>query len=330
MKALSAWTKAVPSTALWTNYCCWMQSSHNSFQRRETQQKELPLFPALDGGFCDKVATVETICRAGDLLGVPRQSASGSERISGHSLRATGSQGLARMGLDLWAIQLLGRWGSDKVRSYVRSAQAESAAVWATQAAKQTDLEDLLSALQAKLKTSTTDAASSSTATSQLSTTAEVRLLASTLSSTSTLDKNDIAQELQAKALRVAEAQTAPDDSFVISGKSTRGLRIWHKVTRGPPLWEMGDWSTQCGWNFARPSKGSRAKHDTQLSTGPLPDDRNILCKSCFPGERGILKASAQQRLVEQVGEVPAQLGSQPPLHAWASIRVNNQKQVGI
>ena len=43
-------------------------------------------------------------------------------RVSGHYLRVCGAQGLTRRGLDLWAVQLLGRWGSLAVQGYVRDA----------------------------------------------------------------------------------------------------------------------------------------------------------------------------------------------------------------
>ena len=56
------------------------------------------------------------------LLHVPLSTPDGSERVSGHSLRVTGAQGLARLGWDLWAIQLQGRWHSDVVKRYVREA----------------------------------------------------------------------------------------------------------------------------------------------------------------------------------------------------------------
>ena len=73
----------------------------------------LPLFPVIDGSACGKDGVVETLKAAAQALEVPLSNGDGSERISGHSLRTTGAQGLARLGLELWAIQLLGRWGSD-------------------------------------------------------------------------------------------------------------------------------------------------------------------------------------------------------------------------
>ena len=64
----------------------------------------------------------KTIAHAATSLHVPLSAPDGSERVSGHSLRVMGAQGLARLGWDLWAIQLQGRWPSDVVKHYVRDA----------------------------------------------------------------------------------------------------------------------------------------------------------------------------------------------------------------
>ena len=71
----------------------------------------LPLFPDMGGNKCSKEVMAATIERAASALQVPLSSPDGCERISGHTLRVTGAQGMAKFGLDLWAIQLLGRWG---------------------------------------------------------------------------------------------------------------------------------------------------------------------------------------------------------------------------
>ena len=61
-------------------------------------------------------------------MGLEIASADGSERITGHSLRVTGARGLATLGVDTYAIQLLGRWGSGVVLRYVKAAAVSSAA----------------------------------------------------------------------------------------------------------------------------------------------------------------------------------------------------------
>ena len=57
---------------------------------------DLPLFPSLDGQAVLKDKMVETIVEAARRLGVPLSTPDASARLSGHSLRVTGVQGLAR------------------------------------------------------------------------------------------------------------------------------------------------------------------------------------------------------------------------------------------
>ena len=87
-----------------------------------------PLFPNIHGKACSKLAMARTFVKAAEFLGVPTTTPDGSETITGHSLRVTGAQGLARIGLDLWTIQLIGRWGSDAIKRYVRLVPLERAA----------------------------------------------------------------------------------------------------------------------------------------------------------------------------------------------------------
>ena len=106
--------------------------------------EDLPVFPDAEGEVCCKSVVVETLLRAAEALHVPVSTPDGAERISGHSLRVTGAQGFAHRGLDLWAIQLLGRWGSDAVRGYVRDAQLGMAAVTASRTPHELDLPTLV------------------------------------------------------------------------------------------------------------------------------------------------------------------------------------------
>ena len=60
------------------------------------------LFPTSEGEVVPKPAMVKTIIAAAGFLKVPLEAPDGSERVSGHSLRVSGAQGLACMGWDLW------------------------------------------------------------------------------------------------------------------------------------------------------------------------------------------------------------------------------------
>ena len=97
---------------------------------------------------------MQTIVKAAELLGVPAKDGHGRERISGHTLRVTGAQGLAMAGLELWAIQLLGRWGSQSVTRYVRDAHLETVSKDASAKRArfaQLDLDDIVELVCKKL-----------------------------------------------------------------------------------------------------------------------------------------------------------------------------------
>ena len=81
---------------------------------------ELPLFPDVHGEVCTKHVMVESVCVGAMSLGVNESSPDGAERITGHSLRVTGAQGLTQLGWHLLRIQLHGRWGSNVIKRYIR------------------------------------------------------------------------------------------------------------------------------------------------------------------------------------------------------------------
>ena len=82
---------------------------------------DLPLFPTPEGGVVAKGAMVDTIVHAARQLRVP-PSPDGTERPSGHSLRATGAQGLIALGWTPESVRLQGRWASEAVDRYTRLA----------------------------------------------------------------------------------------------------------------------------------------------------------------------------------------------------------------
>ena len=82
-----------------------------------------PLFPGTGSAVIAKTAvaiTVTALATALELEIVDARTA--APRFSGHSFRATGAVFMASSGIDVWRIQLHGRWGSSTVLRYVRSA----------------------------------------------------------------------------------------------------------------------------------------------------------------------------------------------------------------
>ena len=102
----------------------WLGKVYPGRFRDPESRLELLLFPDVLGGVVEKPAMVATIVEAARLLGVTPPP-DGSERVSGHSLRNTGAQGLTRAGWSPQAVRLMGRWESEAVVRYTRLAPLE-------------------------------------------------------------------------------------------------------------------------------------------------------------------------------------------------------------
>ena len=86
---------------------------------RKSGKEDGPWFPDRFGRFCTKEGVVETIRRAVCESGGMAKDSSEVWIISGHTFRITGARTLSAWGLDPVTIQLLGRWGSMAVLSYL-------------------------------------------------------------------------------------------------------------------------------------------------------------------------------------------------------------------
>lgn len=83
---------------------------------------EAPHFPAAAGQPCTKRGMSATVLALANKLGLVVVDTTGAPRFSGHVFRVSGAIHLARCGIDVWRIQLHGRWGSEAVLRYVRLA----------------------------------------------------------------------------------------------------------------------------------------------------------------------------------------------------------------
>ena len=217
---------------------------------------DLPLFPDVQGRVVTKEAMTATIRLAAEKLGVRLEAADGSSRVSGHSLRVTGAQGLARAGVDTWAIQLLGRWGSSTVLEYVQAVPLELSAAWARSAARRMTLEERVA--QGPLPPLTREVL------------AEVPVVGD-------IDNGSALQE----AFNDERKNSQPSDdhdAFVLSEG-----RIWHRVTPGGRSGPSQAWSAVCGWKYA----GREAKNSAAL---PEALCYKNMCARCLPALRSSLK----------------------------------------
>jgi hypothetical protein len=229
---------------------------------------DLPLFPASDGSVVTKERMTETIIEAARLLGVALASADGSGRVSGHSLRATGAQGLARAGLDVWAIQLLGRWGSSSVLSYIREVPLELSASWASRAAQHQSLDDLLRARASEPQCPSGSSSSAPSSSRALALPAPPFLAPVT---------NSLQVALVEAECKAAVVKAPMARCMYISSSSGK----WHRFADTKLSGACAGWASACGWKFA----GTLASFEADL---PVDIEPSLLCARCFSEARAV------------------------------------------
>ena len=83
---------------------------------------DLPFFPSNDGLVVSKDSVVATMEELAKLLRLPVRSADGQKLWGGHTMRVSGAQHLASLGVELVVIALLARWASAIVLRYAAEA----------------------------------------------------------------------------------------------------------------------------------------------------------------------------------------------------------------
>ena len=231
---------------------------------------DFPLFPTTGGVAAEKHAVAETIAAAARLLGCPAESADGSARITGHTMRITGAQGLARAGLDPWAVQLLGRWGSATVLQYIQEVPLERSSAWARQAVGRPLSEAVASTTPGALVADLTMAPSLPSA---------------------VVKGIQVALPAALDEACATDAASQPEDCTYV--ESEKGFLHW--APPEPPEFGLQFWATACGWKFA----ASRAS-----TTKIFPDRKGykFLCAKCFPALRSARKSALGTAVVGQAG----------------------------
>eukprot|EP00439_Symbiodinium_sp_Y106_P063636 s4235_g9.t2 len=88
-----------------------------------------PVFTDLGGAPPSKAGWADTFQELARLLGIPTCWPNGARAFTGHSARATSAQYLASHGIELWRVQIFGRWGSDAI---LGTASGVSDRVWSS------------------------------------------------------------------------------------------------------------------------------------------------------------------------------------------------------
>ena len=188
------------------------------------------LFFTTGGKQTSKQGWASTFEAIASLLGLSLTGPTGLRLFTGHSARASGAVHMARTQIELWRIQLFGRWGSEIFKQYVRDAPLEQ-------------LHSL--AQEVSLKSSLASARAELAAILEASKEAKV--------ASTGLANQPVAAYLDCEAAEQIEpAVPIPDtnDPVFVRNRSLRGkihLGARHGNTLPHYLWR-----TKCCWYFAR------------------------------------------------------------------------------
>ena len=84
------------------------------------------LFPTSEGNKPSKAGWCQTFMRLAEMMDLQTHWENGAPKFTGHTARASGAHHLAAAGVDLWRVQIFGRWSSAAFLRYVRSAPLSS------------------------------------------------------------------------------------------------------------------------------------------------------------------------------------------------------------
>ena len=232
--------------------------------RGDVPDADLPLFPSASGKVVNKAAMQDTVIEAGRLLGIARAAPDGSERITGHSLRVTGAQGLVMRGWDLWTVQLHGRWGSDVIKRYVRDSSLSAVASGRGPARGQgLDLEAVVAAVLRKVQPSECVRPATVQSAVRLSTVAGAPPLA------------EIAAQLESERHVQVEPEPCPARLVLNTRSGTYHRRVDTNVS-----------SAACGWSY----RTNPHAMVPDIEAGPKYGIQ--LCARCWPALRAVALAT--------------------------------------
>ena len=218
---------------------CWLRPVVQWHRDRGSSPGE-PFFQDVHGKRLIKAMVVALIEFIAHEQGEYLQDGEGRNRFGGHTLRVTGAQHLAMIGLALILIQLMGRWGGSTVVRYVADAPLGKITQQYMASSANMDLEKLrVEAIRlADSKQSQTPGISE----------AEFKTTVARL--------DELAQDLG--MLRTMVSDDFDSLTKIIESKSVSFSYVrapkkqgWHKVAHiagAPPK----QWRTVCGWPFTR------------------------------------------------------------------------------
>ena len=206
------------------------------------------LFPCQDGSKPSKAGWACIFKQIAAAEGLSTVQLNGAEKFTGHSARVSGAQHLAKANIELWRIQLFGRWSSEAFLRYIRDAPLQNLYSLANEASLQQSIQAAKSELQRLGRDI-----------SEMKNQIGVQLQAT--------------QEMFEEVEPVETTETSADpakDSFVVNlafaGKVHRILAWGNEL-------HPRHWRTRCNWHFGR-------GHTAYMTAPSVPNGTK--CRRCF------------------------------------------------
>ena len=219
-----------------------------------TDDGDRPIFVDSDGQPPSKAGWADSFQAIAVLLGLPIVYSNGARAYTGHSARATGAQHLAQLGVDVWRIQIFGRWGSDVVLQYIREAPASTLTHLSLETGYRFQIADAKRQLDSLLREIK-----------------EVQGRAGPLALPSSAWHHDCETVHEDTPL---QARAQPPKSCIQN--MSEGGRM-HRCALHDPNLHPRHWRTRCGWPFAAGDSNFDWVGE---------DFSGKRCKRCFPQDR--------------------------------------------
>ena len=223
--------------------------AHVAFAKSIAGNREGWLFPTSEGQKPTKSGWCKTFMEVADRSGIIGYWDNGAPKFTGHTARASGAHHLAQAGVDLWRVQIFGRWSSAAFLRYVRSAPLASLSSLATESSL-----------------------TNSIAAARL----ELQALAAQPGAPQLEDPKELVPVNHDMIVEATPVKVIPPAvrEFV---QNTASCGKFHEVLVKGDSIHPREWRTRCGWYFGR-----------GLTTYSLQNSEpsEARCKVCFPEAR--------------------------------------------
>lgn len=228
-----------------------------------------------DGGLpCTKAGWADTFQALATRFGLPTLSTQGLRLYTGHSARATGAMHMAATNIELWRIQIFGRWGSEAFLGYIRDAPLKQ-------------LDDLAAESTARM----------SIAKAKLELTnllRQVKDQKESMANKLAIIDEDMLKDCEATAEVSQKVEVENSVPEMVRNRSYGGKV--HITFDRDPNHHPREWRTKCAWHFARNTTDYEFVEN-------CPDE--VKCRRCFPEMKGLGKSSSSSSSSSSDSDTP-------------------------